>query len=198
MKKKSDAKQTLTEKQGDVLVRYARQIIAERIGKKNPDEDMSGELKDKKYEEKRCTFVTINKQGELRGCMGTLTASEAIHEDVKRNAVNAAFHDFRFPPLTPEEFDEVDIEVSVLTEPVALEYEDAPDLLSKLRPKKDGVIVIRGAARATFLPQVWDQLPEPEEFISNLCMKAGLSGDAWQTIKIGVLTYQVQYFEEKK
>lgn len=197
-KKKSEPKKPLfNEKEGEVLVGYARQIIAERVGKKNLDKDLSVDLKDKKFDQKRSTFVTIYRNGELRGCIGTLKPSVSMREDIKYNAVSAAFHDHRFPPLTPEEYDDIHIEVSVLTEPVALKYEDGADLLTKLNPKKDGVIINKGAARATFLPQVWDQLPEPEEFITHLCMKAGLPGDAWMTMKIDVSTYHAQYFIEK-
>jgi AmmeMemoRadiSam system protein A len=140
----------------------------------------------------------VTKNGELRGCIGSLTAVEPLIESVKRNAINAAFHDHRFPPLGTEEVDEVEVEVSILTDPQPLEYSDPEDLVKKLQPGEDGVIIHKGAARATFLPQVWDQLPEHEEFLSHLCMKAGLPAEAWQTATLDVLTYQVQYFEEKK
>ncbi len=198
MKKKNDSTQLYSDKQGDVLIQLARQTIAERIGRKMSKNDISDALKDKKFMEHQGTFVTLNKNGQLRGCIGNLTATESVLDGIKRNAVNAAFHDHRFPPLALEELDEVSIEVSILTDPKPLEYEDGADLSSKLQPKKDGVIINKGAARATFLPQVWEQLPEPEEFLNHLCMKAGLPGDAWQIMKLGVLTYQVQYFEEKK
>ncbi len=102
------------------------------------------------------------------------------------------------PPLKPAELDRVDIEVSILTEPYPLEYRDSKDLLAKLRVNVDGVILRKGSASATFLPQVWEQLPRPEEFLSHLCMKAGLSADTWRESHLEVLTYQVQYFEEAK
>jgi AmmeMemoRadiSam system protein A len=117
-------------------------------------------------------------------------------DGVKRNAVNAAFHDPRFSSLSRAELDRTEIEVSILTEPLPLAYRDSRDLIQKLRVHVDGVIIRKGHASATFLPQVWDQLPRPEDFLSHLCMKAGLTSDAWKSSELEVLTYQVQYFEE--
>ena len=117
-------------------------------------------------------------------------------EGVRRNAINAAFHDPRFSRLTKDELERTEIEVSILTEPQLLAYRDGQDLIQKLRVNVDGVIIRKGYASATFLPQVWEQLPEPADFLSYLCRKAGLSSDAWQSSKLEVLTYQVQYFEE--
>jgi AmmeMemoRadiSam system protein A len=132
----------------------------------------------------------------LRGCIGSLTAVESISADVQHNAQNAAFHDPRFGPLTSSELDQVDIEVSILTRPARLAYTDGQDLLTKLRPGIDGVIIRKGSASATFLPQVWQQLPDKTDFLAHLCQKAGLSSNAWRSGKLEVKTYQVQYFEE--
>jgi AmmeMemoRadiSam system protein A len=140
--------------------------------------------------------LTINKQ--LRGCIGNLDAEDSIVDGIERNAVNAAFCDPRFPPLKANELDRVEIEVSILTKPQPLEYRDSNDLLSKLRVNVDGVILQKGSASATFLPQVWEQLPQPESFLSHLCTKAGLPADTWKKGNLDILTYQVQYFEEKK
>jgi len=117
-------------------------------------------------------------------------------EGVKRNAVNAAFHDPRFSPLSKDELDRTEIEVSILTEPQPLAFRDGQDLAQKLRAHVDGVIIRKGHASATFLPQVWEQLPGPEDFLSHLCLKAGLPSEAWKNSELEVLTYQVQYFEE--
>jgi len=199
MKKKKNSKQHLTQKLGQTLIALARNSISERIAKNfQVDETLDSALEDKRLRAKSGTFVTLNKKGALRGCIGSLTSSETIIESVKRNALNAAFHDYRFDPLTPEELDQVEIEVSVLSEPEVLKYEDGADLLGKLKPGEDGVIIRHGAARATFLPQVWQQLSEPADFLNHLCLKAGLAVDMWQTSKLEVLIYQVQYFEEKK
>jgi AmmeMemoRadiSam system protein B/AmmeMemoRadiSam system protein A len=189
-----------TEEQGLVLVKLARHTIMEKLGRKlsesEPDPN-ARHSQDESYKSHQGTFVTLKINGQLRGCIGSLTARESVWEGVKHNAINAAFHDPRFSPLTAKEFDKTDIEVSILSEPLPLEYRDGKDLTQKLRVNVDGVIIRKGNASATFLPQVWEQLPRPEEFLSHLCMKAGLPSDAWKDPQLEVLTYQVQYFEEE-
>ena len=143
-------------------------------------------------------FVTLHKKGRLRGCIGYLEAREPVVEAVKDNALNAAFRDPRFSPVMPSELPDLDIEVSVLTEPRPLQYAGVRDLLEKLRPGVDGVIIRKGFSSATFLPQVWEQLPDGREFLGQLCLKAGLPADAWMRGDLEVLTYQVQCFEEKR
>ena len=155
-------------------------------------------LEDADLQTRSGTFVTLKIKNRLRGCIGSLDSSASIIEGVRRNALHAAFHDPRFSPLSTAEFDGTDIEISVLTPPLPLAYTDASDLLSKLRVDVDGVIIRKGAASATFLPQVWEQLPLPEDFLSHLCMKAGLQADAWRQGGLDVQTYQVQYFEEHR
>ncbi len=188
----------ISQDHGQTLVRLARQIISKKLGQ-DTDETSSLEpaLKDDVFQARCGTFVTLHIDGQLRGCIGSLTSSESIIEGVKSNAINAAFKDFRFTPLTVDELKKVDIEVSVLTEPKPLEVKDSNDLLSKLRPNIDGVIIRKGGASATFLPQVWEQLPGPKEFLSHLCQKAGLRANAWKDPDLNVMTYQVQYFEEE-
>jgi AmmeMemoRadiSam system protein A len=199
MQNKTTSTQQFSEAQGQVLVQLARQTLMQELGKTVPpgeSESMKESLLDQSYESHCGTFVTLKIRDQLRGCIGNLNATEPLSEGVRRNAINAAFHDPRFPPLTDKELDKVDIEVSILTEPRPLAYSDGEDLLTKLRVDIDGVIIRKGHASATFLPQVWEQLPDPEEFLTHLCMKAGLSSDAWRNNKLEVLTYQVQYFEE--
>lgn len=189
----------LSRNQGQALVRLARRTIMERLGQQTAG-DETGNLTDSSFQEMRGTFVTLTIKDQLRGCIGSLDTTESILEGVRRNAVNAAFNDPRFSPLKADDLDQVDIEVSILTEPKPLEYQDSADLLSKLRVNVDGVILRKGSASSTFLPQVWEQLPQPEKFLSHLCEKASLPGDAWENEKekLEVLTYQVQYFEEEK
>jgi AmmeMemoRadiSam system protein A len=196
--------ETLSAEQGNSLIRLARKTIAERL---DLDEGSAGwraetpgefSVSSSLLQEKRGTFVTLKIKGQLRGCMGCLTPTETILEGVQRNAINAAFNDPRFPGLTEEELAEADIEVSILTEPQPLDYTGGDDLLAKLRPKVDGVILKKGYAQATFLPQVWEQLPRTEDFLAHLCRKAGLTADAWQSGELEVSTYQVQYFHEQK
>ena len=197
MQNTSDSNQPLKKNQGQALIKLARQTIAESLGKKSISVDPET-LTDSAFQDHRGTFVTLTINKQLRGCIGNLDATESILAGIKRNAMNAAFHDPRFSPLKARELDHVDIEVSILTEPEPLEYADGKELISKLRVHVDGVILRKGSASATFLPQVWEQLPRPEQFLSHLCMKAGLPGDDWEKSRLEILTYQVQYFEEEK
>ncbi len=190
---------SLSKEQGQTLITLARQTIMTRLGKELLPEEaksLAAFLKDPVFGTKQGTFVTLHKAGRLRGCIGCLAGRESIVDGVRRNAINAAFQDSRFPPLTLEELEQVDIEVSVLTEPKPLSFRDAQDLLAKLRVGKDGVILSQGGASATFLPQVWQQLPRAEDFLSHLCQKAGLAPNAWRSIGLTVQTYEVQVFAE--
>jgi AmmeMemoRadiSam system protein A len=194
----SEDSKHMTEEQGKRLINLARRTIAKKLGildesnKVIPDNDLT----DPGFQEKSGTFVTLKIKGQLRGCMGCLTSSETILEGIQRNALNSAFNDPRFPALTSTELDQTEIDISILTSPQDLEYTKGDDLLEKLRPNIDGVIINKGLARATFLPQVWEQLPKPEDFLVHLCRKAGLSPDEWKKGELGVSIYQVQYFHE--
>jgi AmmeMemoRadiSam system protein A len=197
MKNRMDSLQSLNEEQGQILVKLARQTIEERLDKRSIKVDPDT-MMDSAFKDNRGTFVTLTINKQLRGCIGNLDSKDSIMDGIERNAINAAFRDPRFPPLKADELNRVDIEVSILTEPQPLEYRDSKDLLSKLRVNVDGVILRKGSASATFLPQVWEQLPQPEKFLSHLCTKAGLPADTWRKGNLDILTYQVQYFEEEK
>ncbi len=189
----------LNEDQGQVLVKLARHTIMDKLGRQVPKSEadaLDQRLQETCFESRCGTFVTLKITGQLRGCIGNLTAADPIKEGVRRNAIHAAFHDPRFSPLEVGELDRVAIEVSILSEPQPLSYTHATDLIRKLRPHVHGVIIRKGSASATFLPQVWEQLPSPEDFLSHLCRKAGLPSYEWQNASLEVLTYQVQYFEE--
>jgi AmmeMemoRadiSam system protein A len=199
MPKNQSRSHNLTETQGQLLVRLARHTLMERLGKKIPRtevDSLNSALKDACFKTSCGTFVTLKINERLRGCIGNLTSDTPLESGVRRNAINAAFHDPRFTPLNTSEIDRVEIEISILSEPQPLKYRDGDDLIKKLRPQIDGVIIRKGHASATFLPQVWDQLPRPQDFLAHLCMKAGLAADSWQTPDLEVSTYQVQYFEE--
>lgn len=186
----------LTREEGMYLVKLARRTIEEALGQK-PSTPLSMPPTTR-LQEPGASFVTLHtRSGALRGCIGSLSAYRPLLEDVKANALAAAFEDPRFPPLTASELDRIVVEVSVLTPPQPLAYTDAEDLVRKLRPSVDGVIIERGWHRATFLPQVWEQLPTPEEFLTQLCYKAGLPGRAWREGNLKVSIYQVQKFEEE-
>jgi AmmeMemoRadiSam system protein A len=143
------------------------------------------------------SFVTITFRGQLRGCIGALEAYQSLAEDVREHAVAAALRDPRFPPVREDELSGIQIEVSRLTRPLPLEYKDAIDLLSQLCPHVDGVILRDDSyRRATFLPQVWAKIPNPVEFLDNLCYKMGMEPDLWRHKHFEVLTYQVEEFHE--
>jgi len=185
----------LTQSQGQALLKLARSSIAKKLGKSydSPSDEV---LKDKELQAQKGTFVTLNIHGRLRGCIGSLVGQTPLVKGVEDNAINAAFHDPRFNPLSADEYSNIHVEVSVLTDPQPLEYTDTNDLINKLKPKVHGVILRKGYASATFLPQVWDQLPTHEVFLSHLCLKAGLPGDTWKKDHLDIQTYTVQYFEE--
>ncbi|MCD6297937.1 MAG: AmmeMemoRadiSam system protein A [Deltaproteobacteria bacterium] len=185
----------LTEEQGKYLVGVARMTIERALSDQQDSEKSDADLPPI-YDEKRGTFVTLTIGGNLRGCIGHIIPQESLIEGIRINAANAAFRDPRFPRLTKGELEKIHVEISILTEPKPLSYSDGDDLLKKLRPDIDGVIIKKGYHQATFLPQVWEQLPRKEDFLSHLCLKAGLSGDAWNTGDLEVSIYQVQAFEE--
>ena len=191
----------LNAEQGQLLVKLARQALLHHFARQIPQDEidsLNDRLADPCFNQSCGTFVTLKIDGQLRGCIGNLTSNESLVSGVRRNAINAAFHDPRFQPLSASELDRVAIEISVLSNPRPLAYRDAADLLKKLRPDIDGVIIRKDLASATFLPQVWEQLPDPQDFLKHLCMKAGLAADAWQHAQLEVSTYQVQYFEEHR
>lgn len=143
------------------------------------------------------TFVTLTLRGQLRGCIGTLEAQRTLYDDVIHNARAAAFGDPRFPPLAADELPAVHIEISVLSTPRPLAFSSEADALHRLRPGIDGVILEYGPYRSTFLPQVWEQLQEPVEFIAHLKQKAGLSAGFWND-GIRLSTYQAEKFHEEE
>jgi len=142
------------------------------------------------------TFVTLRQDGALRGCIGSLEARRPLKDDVRANAVAAAFRDPRFAPLAVHEFHATTIEVSLLSASAALAFADERDALAQLRPGIDGVILEAGWRRATFLPQVWEQLPAPREFLAALKHKAGLPEDYWSA-EVRVARYTVTKFAER-
>ena len=195
----------LTAAQGRLLVAVARHAIAKKLAVANLadfPEPTVAQLSDAVYQTHGQThggtFVTLTIGRQLRGCIGSLTGCEPLIQDVRKNALNAAFHDPRFRPLTAAEFPRIHVEVSVLTEPRRLTFKDSTDLIARLRPFVDGVILHKGIACATFLPQVWEQLPRPEDFLSHLCLKANLQPDAWMQEGIKIETYQALVFKEDR
>ena len=178
-----------------LLLKLARQALEDGVCSRPLSPIFLNELSPR-LRQPGASFVTLTSQGELRGCIGALEASQPLVEDVRQHAVAAALEDFRFPPVHPDELPFIHIEISRLTTPELLEYRDSEDLLRQLRPGVDGVVLMDGLRRATFLPQVWEKVPEAEIFLGMLCRKMGAPSEAWRKKKLTVLTYQVEEFHE--
>jgi len=181
----------LPERDRRTLLALARASIEKGLqgGFLNPDLD---ELSDPLRED-RASFVTLKTDGRLRGCIGSLEAHQPLALDVIDNAYAAAFRDPRFQPLAPEELDGLHIHISVLGRPEPLEFDSEQDLIARLRPGIDGLILREGTRRGTFLPSVWESLPEPAEFLRQLKRKAGLPADYWSD-RVQVWRYTTESF----
>ncbi len=176
----------------NLLLQIARDAISQGLAGENGPflEDVPDELM-----EERATFVTLEIGGRLRGCIGMLEACRPLAEDVVHNACAAAFRDPRFPSLSRKEFGSVEIHISVLSPPEEITFSDEADLLAQIRPGIDGLILQEGYQRGTFLPSVWEELPEKEPFLAHLKMKAGLPETYWSDT-LRVFRYTTEYFGE--
>ncbi|WP_243304939.1 AmmeMemoRadiSam system protein A [Geothrix oryzisoli] len=159
---------------GPILLAIAHGAIASQLGMGAPPFEVEPWL-----QEPGATFVTLKRHGLLRGCIGTLSPRRPLGEDVAANAREAAFHDSRFPPLSRSEFPDTEVEVSLLGPLEALSFDSQAHLMAQLRPHEDGLVLEWGGQRAAFLPQVWDQLGDPGDFLAHLKQKAGLPGEFW-------------------
>lgn len=175
---------------GPVLLAVARAAIAGRLGLPAPAAPAHAALA-----EPGATFVTLKAGGQLRGCIGSLSPLRTLGQDVHENALAAAFRDPRFPPVTAREFADVAIEVSLLSPTERVAVADEADLAARLRPGVDGVILEYAGRRGTFLPQVWESLPEPRAFLAALKRKAGLPEDFWSA-QMNVWRYRVAKWTE--
>lgn len=179
------------EEKGSTLLKLARAEIGSKLGQPATPPAQAGWLA-----EPGASFVTLTRQGELRGCVGTLEAHRPLGLDVRENAVAAAFRDPRFMPLSRVEFDEIRVEVSLLSPTEALVVASEEHALASLRPGIDGVVFEYAQYRSTFLPQVWEQLPEPAEFMAHLKRKAGLPMDFWAE-DVRLSRYTVSKWKER-
>lgn len=185
----------LTSTERNLLLALAREAL--EIGVKGRQlEPLDLQELPEKLCEDGVTFVTLTIGGHLRGCIGALQASQPLAEDVRYHTISAALNDYRFPPVRLSELDEINIEISYLIPPLPLEYENPDDLINQIRPGVDGVVIREGTRRATFLPQVWEKIPEPDDFMNMLCQKMGTHPNYWREKKLEVLTYQVEKFYE--
>ncbi|MDP2787499.1 MAG: AmmeMemoRadiSam system protein A [Pseudomonadota bacterium] len=186
-----------TPEQGRLLTALARNAIAHEFGEPAADLPHPDWL-----DEPGAVFVTLTQKGEggqseLRGCIGSLEAHRALIDDLQANARAAAFKDPRFPPMSRDELPGTRVEVSILSSAEPMRFTSEADALAQLRPGIDGVIFEHGWHRATFLPQVWEQLPEARQFMANLKRKAGLAADFWAD-DLRLSRYQVEKFKEKE
>lgn len=175
---------------GPLLTALARSAIGRRFGIAAPALPHPAWL-----DHPGAVFVTLSQHGRLRGCIGSLEAHRPLGEDLEANAQAAAFRDPRFPPLEDVELAYTRVEVSVLSAPEPLAFRDEADALARLRPGVDGIILEWNWHRATFLPQVWEQLPDPGEFMAHLKRKAGLAADFWAT-DLRLYRYTVEKYQE--
>jgi len=153
-----------------------------KYGEVLQEEDVPEALK-----RKRACFVTINKAGDLRGCIGTLEPVDALYKSIIRNAISAAVNDYRFYPVTEEELPFLKYEVTVLSRPKEITYSNKSELFEKIDNK--GVIIKKGFYTAVYLPQVWEQFKSKEEFLSSLCQKAGMSPNEWKKLDLSVKVF---------
>ncbi len=186
----------MTTKQKRALLEIARRAIADFLHQKKKYYPTREDFPDEDLWTEKGTFVTLTIDGNLRGCIGSIIPSKPLIIDVYDNAINAAFRDPRFPQLTEDELNMINIEISVLTVPQELSFSDWKELLDKVRPGVDGVIIRKGFYQATFLPQVWEEIPDKQSFFRYLCLKAGIEQDCFKDKNLEVLVYQVEKFQE--
>ena len=185
----------LTAEERETLLRLAREALREGVSG-HPLPALKPDSLSPALRADGASFVTLTIGGQLRGCIGALEPYQPLAQDVREHVIAAALEDPRFPPVSPQEVDRIEIEISRLTFPQDLSYKDPQDLLSRLRPHLDGVTLRDGFRRATFLPQVWEKIPDKEEFLDNLCYKMGEAPDTWRRKHLDVQVYQVEEFRE--
>ena len=189
--------QTYGDSEKKFLLNLARATLAQVATDPNcSGPELSAKDVPPKLAEARACFVTLKKHGELRGCVGHIFPQEPLYQAIEDNARNAATCDPRFQRVLPEEVGKIKIEISVLTEPQPLQFNSPEDLLGKLQPDNDGVVLEIGARRATFLPHVWEQFPDKTEFLNQLSKKAGCKPSAWRGKETAVSIYHVEAFED--
>ncbi len=188
-------KQTISNEDRQILLELARRSMEASSRKRMLPQIRLGDYS-QRLQSSGASFVTLTIQGALRGCIGTLEAYQPLVQDVIEHAAAASTEDYRFMPVSPSEIQMIAIEISILTSPVKVVYSSTEELLTRLTPSEDGVIIKDGRQRATFLPQVWEQLPVKDEFLSHLCSKMGVASNMWKTKNLEVFTYQVEEFHD--
>jgi AmmeMemoRadiSam system protein A len=179
------------------LLDLARTTLVNAVTNGHLPEVSAQDVPPKLAETKAC-FVTLTENGALRGCVGHIFPQEPLYKAVVDTAQSAAIRDWRFPPVQPDEVGKIKIEISVLTEPQPLRFNSPEDLLGKLQPHEDGVVLKIGSHGATFLPQVWEEIPDKVEFLNHLSEKAGCEPSAWRSKETSVSIYHVEAFNESE
>jgi len=193
---KSMSKNKLSSEEKKYLLSLSRKTLEQYLKKgeiiKVSPENLSPALR-----KMRGCFVTLTKNGRLRGCIGYLQPRKPLCDCVIENTINAAVHDTRFPvPVSLEELDSITIEISVLTVPKKLELKNRAELPDHLAAGRDGLILRRGWRQATYLPQVWEYFPTKKDFLNSLCQKGGMSAGCWRNQDTEIFTYQAVFFHE--
>jgi AmmeMemoRadiSam system protein A len=191
----SETGKELTPQQQQQLLQVARESIQYSLQHRHAMRVQS-DAYDEQLQQQGGSFVTLYKNGALRGCIGTLQPYQPLVSDVAEHARAAAFSDPRFPPVAVDELVDIVISISVLGEPGPINFSDEEDLISQLRPTQDGLIFEEGGHRGTFLPSVWESLPEPRQYLQQLKRKAGLPADYWSD-SLKISRYTTQSFSEK-
>lgn len=185
----------LTQAEKKILLKLAREALESSVrGEMLPGLDQASLTP--ALQAQGSSFITLTKNNELRGCIGALQPYQPLAEDVREHTIAAALQDYRFPPVEPYELPWLGIEISRLTVPETLAYSSPEELLAKIQPGVDGVILHQSARKATFLPQVWEKIPDKVEFMDQLCAKMGAASDLWRHKHLDVLVYQVEEFHE--
>ncbi len=179
------------------LMALAKQALQEVVTQGQLPQVAAGDVPPKLAEPKGC-FVTLTKRGKLRGCIGLIMPEEPLFQAVLHNTRGAARRDPRFAPVEAGELPELEIEISILTEPKLLTFRSPEELLEQLRPHETGVVLRLGEYRATFLPQVWQQLPDKVDFLNRLAVKAGCAASDWRTPAAQISIYRVQSFKDSE
>jgi len=190
----ADSAERLSDAARKTLIQIARDSILHGLKQGSPLQ-LDAESFIPQLQAERASFVTLNRSGMLRGCIGHLEACMPLVEDVAENAFSAAFRDPRFPPLTQGEFADLAIHISVLTPAEPIEFDSEADLLQKIRPNVDGLILLDGRAKGTFLPSVWESLPTAQDFLRHLKNKAGLPENHWSET-LQVYRYETESFPD--
>lgn len=178
-----------------LLLALAREALRRSVTGAPPPEVVGCKVPPSLAEPAAC-FVTLTRYGQLRGCIGNLDPRGPLWQAVLENTRAAALRDARFSPVAADELEAIEIEISVLAPPQPLAFASPAELLAQLEPGRDGVVLELGARRATFLPQVWEKLPDKEKFLDQLALKTGGAPGDWRRPGISVKIYQVEYFSE--